>query len=111
MKDNFDDILKKKWEHFHFEVDDQHRKDMIQLLDQSKRRRTGLFWWLSGSASILAVAILILVIKQPIASPQQLGASQPPAHSISHQDKAFNANDIGNSLSDDKRVNETNKSD
>ncbi|HUR30550.1 MAG TPA: hypothetical protein VMZ69_03905 [Saprospiraceae bacterium] len=56
MKDNFDDIIKNKWEQFHFPVDEDHRQDMIRLLDQSKRRKTGLFWWLGS----LGVAVLLI---------------------------------------------------
>ena len=86
MKDNFDDNLKKKWEEFHFPVDEDHRKEMIALLDQHKRRRTGLFWWVSGlgGATIIASFILFLNKTESVAPaqpvPQQLTEDKIEAH-------------------------------
>ncbi|MFZ1676561.1 MAG: hypothetical protein WAT91_04770 [Saprospiraceae bacterium] len=54
MNNSFDDQLRKKWEEQHFPVDDQHRNEMISLLD-IKRRKKGFFWWFGGLA--IAVAI------------------------------------------------------
>ncbi|MEO6132055.1 MAG: hypothetical protein ABIQ02_09410 [Saprospiraceae bacterium] len=48
MSNNFDDSLRRKWEEKHFPVDDQHRKDMITLIEANRRRRIGVFWWLGG---------------------------------------------------------------
>ena len=50
MKNEFDDIIKKKWEKFHFQVDPQHRNDMNALLDQTHRRKGGIAWWLGAIA-------------------------------------------------------------
>ena len=64
MKDNFDDILKSKWEQFHFPVDDKHRQDMIALLDNQKRRRKGLLWWWTGLAGVVVAVAFILYWQQ-----------------------------------------------
>ena len=48
MKEEFDDILKRKWEEQHFPVDEGHREDMIALLDGKKRRKMIPIWWLGG---------------------------------------------------------------
>lgn len=77
MKDNFDDILKNKWEQIHFPVDEKHRQDMISLLDNQKRRRTGLLWWWTGLGSAV-VAIATLMILQLNRQPEK---PTLPAHS------------------------------
>lgn len=82
MKNEFDDNLKKKWEQFHFSVDDQHRHDMIRLLDENKRRKTGLFWWLGGSAIIIGVAAALIFMKSPSEAIEQ-GPSNPHQTQIS----------------------------
>lgn len=65
MKNSFDDILKKKWEALQFPVDNDHRDDMIRLLDQHNRRRTGLFWWFGGiGGGIVIIAATILLINR-----------------------------------------------
>lgn len=48
MKENFDDILKRKWEAQSFPVDQTDRENMISLLDAQKRRRIAPFWWIGG---------------------------------------------------------------
>ncbi len=53
MKENFDDILKRRWEERSFPVDDGHRADMIELLNKQKRRRAFPFWWFGGLAIVL----------------------------------------------------------
>ena len=53
MKEDFDDILKRRWEERSFPVDDGHRADMIELLNKQKRRRAFPFWWFGGLAILL----------------------------------------------------------
>jgi hypothetical protein len=55
MKENFDDIIRRRWEEQHFPVDDAHRQEMERLLEGDKRRRGFMFWWIGG----LAVTMLI----------------------------------------------------
>lgn len=62
MKDNFDDIVKNKWEQFHFPVDENHRQDMIALLDSQKKRRRGFFWLWSSIGAIVVVAALFVLL-------------------------------------------------
>lgn len=61
MKENFDDIIKRKWEHMQFPVDENHRADMIQLLDQQKRRRGVFFWWLGGLLIVIVAGSMFLL--------------------------------------------------
>lgn len=77
MKENFDDILKRKWEEQHFPVDEQHRADMIALLDGQKRRRILPFWWLGGLGLAAIVAGYFMLSQQEAPSPegQQLSGS------------------------------------
>jgi len=63
MKDNFDDILKRKWEEQHFPVDESHRADMIELLNGNKRRRAFPFWWAGGLGVLLLAAGLLLLTR------------------------------------------------
>lgn len=90
MRNNFDDILKKKWEEFHFPVDEDHRNEMIAMLDQHKRRRTGIFWWLSGLGGVILLASFILFMIEPETntpahpSPQQLTEDNIDAHAQSN---------------------------
>ncbi len=56
MKDKFDDILKRKLEQQHFPVDENHRKDMIDLLDRQPKRRFLPFWWTASIALLLVMA-------------------------------------------------------
>src|SRR5688572_12548495 len=62
MKEEFDDILKRKWEEQHFPVDEGHREEMIALLDGKKRRKMIPIWWLGslGMAAIIAGYFLAL---------------------------------------------------
>ncbi|HZV69450.1 MAG TPA: hypothetical protein VFG10_07900 [Saprospiraceae bacterium] len=54
MSNSFDDQLRKQWEEKHFPVDNQHRQDMLALLE-SNRRKKGVFWWFGGL--VVAVAV------------------------------------------------------
>ncbi len=54
MKDNFDDILKRKLAQQHFPVDASHRQEMIEMLGNQKRRKAFPFWWF-GSLLIAGV--------------------------------------------------------
>ncbi|MBK9104423.1 MAG: hypothetical protein IPL92_07600 [Saprospiraceae bacterium] len=69
MKENFDDILKRKWEEQHFPVDEQHRADMIALLDGQKRRRIVPFWWLGGLGLAAIFAGYFMLSQQAPPSP------------------------------------------
>lgn len=85
MKENFDDILKRKWEEQHFPVDEQHRADMIALLDGQKRRRIIPFWWLGGLGLAAIVAGYFMLSQQETPSPaggQQSGSSDMQSSSI-----------------------------
>ena len=59
MKENFDDIIKRRWEERQFPVDDAHRQDMAKLLEGDKRRRGFIFWWLGSIAVAIAAGYLI----------------------------------------------------
>lgn len=62
MKNSFDDSIRKKWESMEFPVNPSHREDMIRLLDQNKRRRPLLFWWLGIFGTIVLMSAIILVV-------------------------------------------------
>src|SRR5687768_10779848 len=80
MKNSFDEILKKKWENIQFPIDDDHRNEMITLLDQQNRRRTGLFWWFGGiGGSIVIIAAVILLASRNEAIDHQMPV-QPSAN-------------------------------
>ncbi len=64
MKNEFDDQLKKRWEEIHFPVDENHRREMIHLLNQPKRRKGVFFWWLGGIVTIAAISGLLLPFNQ-----------------------------------------------
>ena len=59
MKENFDDILKRRWEERQFPVDDVHRQEMAKLLKGDNRRRGFIFWWLGSIAIAIAAGYLI----------------------------------------------------
>lgn len=71
MKDNFDDILKRKLEEQHFPVDDTHRLEMIELLNGKKRRGVLPIWWLGSLVIVASLAGYFLLTEQD---------SQQPAH-------------------------------
>ena len=62
MKNNFDDLIRQKWEEKQFPVDEQHKQDMLELLDSSDRRKTGIFWWLGGLALTLMIVASLMYI-------------------------------------------------
>lgn len=62
MKDRFDDILKRKFDQHIFPVDENHRKDMIDLLDRQPKRRLLPFWWAGGIALLTVVAGLYFML-------------------------------------------------
>lgn len=64
MKENFDDILKRKWEEKHFPVDETHRAEMIQLLNGKKRRRIIPIWWFGGVLVFMTVNAYFLMSDQ-----------------------------------------------
>ncbi len=65
MNNSFDDQLRKQWEEKHFPVDDQHRNEMISLLD-ANRRKKGIFWWFGGLAIAISIAGGILYMNKEI---------------------------------------------
>lgn len=56
MKTNFDDILKRKLEQQHFPVDQNHRAEMIDLLNNQNTRKPFPFWWLGGLVLVITIA-------------------------------------------------------
>jgi hypothetical protein len=56
MKENFDDILKRKWEQKQFPVDEGHRAQMLELLDKKERRRMFPLWWLGSLVVVTALS-------------------------------------------------------
>lgn len=59
MKENFDDIIKRRWEERQFPVDDTHRQEMAKLLEGDKKRRGIIFWWLGSIAAVMVAGYLI----------------------------------------------------
>jgi hypothetical protein len=74
MKDNFDDILKRKLDEQHFAVDEIHRQEMIELLKGKKRRGVLPLWWLGSLVIVASLAGYFFVAKQ--ATPQKANPSQ-----------------------------------
>jgi len=66
MKENFDDILKRRWEERQFPVDDVHRQEMAKLLEGDKKRRGLIFWWLGSLAVVMVAGYLIWMNMHPI---------------------------------------------
>ena len=69
MKDNFDDILKRKLEEQHFPVDDTHRQEMIELLNGKKRRVILPIWWLGSLVIVASLAGYFFVSEQESLQP------------------------------------------
>src|SRR5688572_7290214 len=88
MKNNFDDILKKKWEEFQFPVDEDHRRDMIHLLDQNNRRRTGFPWWIGGLGAIVLLTAFSLFIIPGEKQNDQVAPDKSSIETEIMQDKA-----------------------
>lgn len=113
MKDNFDDIIRRRWEERQFPVDVQHRADMAKLLDKRDRRKVFPFWWLFGIAGLVGVALLIYswpgngdTQRSPDSreklnelSPSASGVNHDHASAIPPQEPSFSAPEIK-----DKRV-------
>ncbi len=68
MKNSFDDLLKRKLEQQHFAVDENHRQDMVDLLDNQKRRKPFPFWWLGSFIALAVFAGLLFLNKNDEAS-------------------------------------------
>lgn len=71
MKDNFDDILKRKLEEQHFPVDDTHRLEMIELLNGKKRRGVLPIWWLGSLVIVASLAGYFFITEQDSQQPEQ----------------------------------------
>jgi hypothetical protein len=67
MKENFDDIIRRRWEAQQFPVDEQHRQDMARLLEGEKKRRGFVFWWYGGAAVALLLAAALWKFNSPSA--------------------------------------------
>lgn len=80
MKENFDDILKRKWEQKQFPVDEGHRAQMLELLDKKDRKRMFPFWWL-GSLVVVAGLSAYFFFQSPQTASQNAPAitSEEPA--------------------------------
>ncbi len=48
MKENFDDIIRRRWEERNFPLDEADRQAMARLLEGDKKRRGFFFWWLGA---------------------------------------------------------------
>lgn len=92
MKENFDDILRRKWEEQHFPVDESHRADMIELLNGRKRRRVFPIWW-AGGLGVLAIAAGLLLLTRD--TTEQVNVQS------SHQDAHITNTTLGNQLPSD----------
>jgi hypothetical protein len=59
MSDDFDNKLRDKWEQKQFPVDDNHRQQMIALLDAQQRRKRGIIWWFGGAGiAIIGIGLI-----------------------------------------------------
>src|SRR5688572_10640616 len=74
MKDNFDDILRRKFEAQRFSVDETHRQEMIEMLNGKKRRGVLPLWWLGSLVIVASLAGYFFVAKQ--VTPQKANPSQ-----------------------------------
>lgn len=84
MRNNFDDILKRKWEQQSFPVDESHREEMIRLLEQQPKRKPLLFWWL-GSLGVIGCSVALLIFASVPSGPM---ASHTASRSLDPMDKA-----------------------
>jgi len=85
MKNNFDDILREKWEEKFFPVDDHHRQQMLDLLEANARRKNGIIWWLGGLVLAVTIGGIILFINQDSTT---TGPSTPvPFNSLHNTDE------------------------
>jgi hypothetical protein len=81
MKENFDDILKRRWEERSFPVDDGHRTEMIELLSKQKRRRALPFWWFSGLAIVLMAGGFLWYTRMYAPPPESMKPAKDAKHS------------------------------
>lgn len=65
MKENFDDIIRRRWEAQQFPVDDVHRQEMARLLEGEKKRRGFIFWWIGGLAVTLLIGFALWIFSAP----------------------------------------------
>jgi hypothetical protein len=56
MKENFDDIIRRRWEAREFPVDARHREEMARLLNPERKRKGIVFWWFGGIAGLLLLS-------------------------------------------------------
>lgn len=95
MKKTFDDIIRRRWESRSFEVDDQHRQDMIQLLEDKQKRRAIPFWWWGGGIGVMALAIGLFLLSTGGGAPTNSKPALTPdaqTKSIPHGDDFADAN-------------------
>ncbi len=64
MKNNFDDLLREKWEEKYFPVDDHHRQQMLDLLKANDRWKKGIFWWFGGLVLAVTIGGIIVFMNQ-----------------------------------------------
>ncbi len=89
MKNEFDDILKKRSEEIYYPVDAQHRQEMIHLLHQHKRRKGGFFWWFGGMLLTIAIAGMFIALNGEIAETDQQVPLNESSNSQSIMDRAM----------------------
>ena len=82
MREQFDDILKRRWEEKQFPVDDNHRSEMEKLLDGKDNRKAFPFYWMAGVVLLLAVGGFFFINENsqqsPIGSPHSAVNGQQP---------------------------------
>ncbi len=70
MKENFDDILRRRWDERRFDIDTDHREEMIHLLDGQTTRRIVPFWWIAGAGFlILSIGLWFFLARSGSLSP------------------------------------------
>ncbi|HEX5112678.1 MAG TPA: hypothetical protein VFV79_07515 [Saprospiraceae bacterium] len=77
MKENFDDIIKRRWDERQFPVDEIHRQDMANLLEGDKKRRGFIFWWL-GSVAVVSLVAGYLIWMNSLSLDVDENATLPP---------------------------------
>ncbi len=100
MSNNFDDLLREKWEEKHFPVDPDHRHEMIDLLEKNSRRKVGFFWWMGGLLMAVSVMSAVFYLNQSHSTPVNLnhtpGNSTTPNNNIAQIEKS-----TGNEMNND----------
>ena len=87
MKDKFDDILKRKFDQHEFPVDQNHRNDMINLLDRQPKRRLLPFWWAGGMALLIVVAGVYFMMT-PAGDYTRLSNTEKKSEQNIHEDQS-----------------------